>query len=113
MSGYKVKVYVVDHNKVTCLGYTFEDESGNTVGFSGDTRECVGLHKILNKADVAFVDMAAMYPVKAHLDCNNFVKLQEQYPDCKMYPVHMSDDCRLFAEENNLNVLNDFDEIII
>ena len=113
LSGYKVKTYVVDHNKSVCLGYVFEKDGCKSVGFSGDTKECDGLHKILSESDVAFVDMAAPIPAKAHLHSDRFVELQEMYPNCEMWPIHTSDECQDFAKNNGLNVLNDFDEIII
>ena len=113
LSGYKVKVLKVDHGKTPCQAYLFTDKNGKTVGFSGDTRECDGLHTLLKSSDVAFVDMAATEPVKAHLDSKGFVELQRMYPNCKMIPVHMSDECLEFAEKNGLPVLYDFDEIII
>lgn len=112
LSGYKVRVYAVDHGRTPCLAYTFENKSG-VVGFSGDTKDCKNLLEILEKSNVAFVDMASPVPAKAHLDTKRFVELQKLYPNCKMYPVHTSDECKKFAEENGLNVLNDFDEIII
>ena len=75
LAGYKVNVVAVDHGKAPCLGYTFEDKNGKIVGFSGDTRECDGLHKILEKSHFAFVDMASPVPAKAHLDSKRFVEL--------------------------------------
>jgi len=113
LSGYNVKVFDVDHGRTHCLGFVFEDKNGKSVGFSGDTKECEGLHKILKKSDVAFVDMAAFSPAKAHLHKERFVELQKEYSNCKMYPVHTCDECQEFAEKNGLNVLNDSDEIII
>lgn len=113
LSGYNVKVFAVDHGRTPCLGFVFEDKDGKTVGFTSDTKECDGLHKILKKSDVAFVDMASREPARAHLHCERFVELQSEYSNCKMYPIHTSDECQEFAENNGLNVLNDFDEIII
>ena len=113
LSGYKVKVVAVDHGRTKCLGFMFEDENGKTVGFSSDTKECDGLHKILKNSDVAFVDMASIVPERAHLHGERFIELQKEYPNCKMYPVHTSDASQEFAEINGLNVLNDSDEIII
>ena len=113
LSGYKVSVVKVDHGKVCCMGYLFADATCKTIGFSGDTRECDGLHRLLKKSDIAFVDMASVLPVKSHLDTMRFVELQNQYSNCEMIPIHMSDECLRFAKENGLKVINDFDEIII
>lgn len=111
--GYKAKVFEVDHGKTYCLGFTFEKKNAKVVGFTGDTKECESLHKILQKCDVTFVDMASPVPAKSHLDCKRFVELQEIYKNCEMIPIHTSDECQKFALENGLKVLNDFDEIII
>ena len=113
LSGYKVSVVRVDHGGLMCLGYMFTDENGKTVGFSADTKECDALHEILKLSSVAFVDMAASRPVKAHLHRARFMQLQAMYPNCEMIPVHMSDETLVFAKENGLRVINDFDEIII
>ena len=113
LSGYNVKVLKVDHGRTPCLAFLFSDENGKRVGFSGDTKECAGLHQLLENSDVAFVDMAATEPVKAHLHSDGFVELQKKYENCKMIPVHMSDECLEFAKKNSLYVLNDFEEIII
>lgn len=113
LSGYKVSVVRVDHGGLMCLGYMFCDENGKTVGFSSDTKECDALHEMLKTSSVAFVDMASSKPIKTHLDTKRFMELQELYPDCEMIPVHMSDKNLIFAKENGLRVINDFDEIII
>ena len=113
LDNYKIKVYEVDHGKAYCLGFTFEDENGVVVGFSADTRDCENLRNILKFSEVAFVDLAAPQPAKSHLDCQSFVELQKMYPNCKMYPIHTSDQCLEFVKNNNLIVVNDFDEIII
>ena len=113
LSGYKVKVYAVDHGRCPCLGFSFKDEKGKVISFSADTRECDNLLKMLEISDVAFVDMAAPVPAKTHLDCERFVELQAMYPNCEMWPVHTSDECQQFAIEKGMRYLNDFDEIII
>lgn len=112
LSGYKVKAYAVDHGKSPCFGFTFETEKG-IVAFSADTRECDNLLKMLEISTIAFVDMAAPQPARGHLDCYRFVELQKAYPNCRMIPVHTSDECFKFAKENGLEILNDFDEVII
>ena len=113
LCGYKVKVYEMNHFDIYALGYTFTDKNSVTVAFSGDTKDCESLQNMLAVSKVAFVDMAAPTPAKAHLDTEGFVKLQEQFSNCKMYPVHTSDMSLKFAKDNNLNIVNDGDTIII
>ena len=110
--GYHVQALSVDHGKVPCLAFLFTDENNKKIAFSGDTKECDALIDILKKSDVAFVDMAATELSRSHLDTESFVRLQEKYINCKMFPIHMSDGSLMFAKENGLHVLNDFDEII-
>ena len=113
LSGYKIKVYKMDHGHMYCQGYTFEDSNGKIIGFTSDTKECEGLKCILKSSKVVFVDMANLNPSKSHLDTKRFIELQKEYPNCKMYPVHLSDETKKYAEDNKMDVLNDFDEIII
>ena len=107
-SGYKVKAYAVEH-KMPCFGYTFTDKNGKTIAFSGDTTYCENVEKMLEKSDFALVDMAATYENPVHIDTNTFVKLQNKYTNCKMFPVHTSDPAQEFAIQNGLNYLNDGD----
>ena len=110
---YKVKVYKMDHADVYCQGYTFTDKNGMTVAFSADTKDCEALHKMLEISKFAFVDMAALKSYHSHLDVNGFISLTKKYKNCKMYPVHTSDETQKFAEENGLNAVYDGQEIIL
>ena len=107
--GYKVKVYSVDHNDIDCFGFTFTDKTGKTVAFSGDTRLCDSLEKMLSVSDFGFIDMAATFDNPNHLHFEGFVELSKKYPNCKMFPVHTSDPSQELAVKNNLNYLNDND----
>lgn len=111
--GYKVKVYQVDHGHMYCQGYTFTDERGVTVGFSSDTKACEALNQMIEKSNVAFVDMASVNPHHSHLDVGAFLDLTKKYKNCKMIPVHTSDESQKFAEESGLNVVYDGQEVII
>lgn len=106
-NGYKLKVFEMSHGGVLTFGLTFSDKNGKTVGFSADTNECLSLHKMLEMSDYAFVDMASIRPRVTHLCTDDFVKLSEKYKNCKMFPVHTSDECQKFAEDNGLNYLTD------
>ena len=39
-------------------------------------------------------------------------ELKKKYNKTEMYPIHTSDACQKYAEENNLNVVNDGDEFL-
>ena len=110
--GYKVKVYALDHGLAYSQGYTFEKD-GKVVAFTADTRDCENLRNMLQKSDVAFVDVAAMEEAKSHIDVKTYEKLIKTFPNCKMYAVHTSDKTLEYAKKNNLNALDDGDTIII
>ena len=118
-NGYKITAFKVEHGKPETFGFTFEDENGKVVGFSADTELCENLHKILKKSNFAFVEMALSQNFdikrerKLHIMTNEFIQLTEQYPLCKMFPVHTTDETQKFAEENGLNALHDGEELIL
>lgn len=111
--GYKVKVFAMEHGDIYSQGYTFTDSNGKVVGFTGDTKDCENLQKMLAVSNVAFVDMAAIKPAKAHLDVEKYIELEKEYKNCTMYAIHTSDETYEFGKNNNIKVLNDGDEIII
>lgn len=111
--GYKIKVYALDHGDVYSQGYTFTDKNGKTIAFTADTKDCDNLRKMLSVSDVVFVDMSSNVPSKTHLDAKCFVKLMKKYPNCKMYPVHTSDETYEFARKNGMNLISDGETLIV
>ncbi|MBR7172313.1 MAG: ribonuclease Z [Clostridia bacterium] len=109
--GYKIKAYKMVHGAAETFGFTFEDESGKTVAFSADTAMCDNLHKMLENANVAFVEMSAVKPSLSHLNVDDFIELSKKYSNLVMYPVHTSDLSHDYAVEKGykLNYLNDGD----
>lgn len=111
-SGYHIKVYRVDHGKVECFGFTFEDLSTHKVyAFSGDTRWCENLENMLSISNVAFVDMAAAKEFPSHLSVEKFIELSKKYSNCKMVPIHTSDQSLKLGQERGLEIPNDGDII--
>ena len=106
-SGYKVKVYRMQHGFEECYGYSFTDKNGKTYSFSADTSECENLRVMLKNSDFAFVDMAAVSENKNHLHYERFIELEKEFANCKMFPVHTSDPSQEFAIQNNMNYLID------
>lgn len=104
---YKVTSYKMEHAIHETYGFTFEDKNGKVVGFSSDTSMCDNLHKILQKSDYAFIEMAAVKESNAHLSINQVEELIKKYPNCKIFPVHTSDKTQKYAEDNNMNYLHD------
>ena len=108
---YNVTVYKMSHGLPETFGFTFKDRYGKVVGFSADTKVCESLHKILNNSNFSFVEMSSTQKNELHISTEDFVKLTEMYKNCKIFPVHTTDETQKFAEENGLNVLNDGDEL--
>lgn len=112
-SGYKIKVFAMDHGDLYSQGYTFTDKNGKVVGFTADTKDCENLRKMLAVSDVAFVDLASVEPAKSHLDVKSFMELEKEYKGCKMYAIHTSDESYELAKSKGINVLDDSDIINI
>lgn len=108
---YNVTVYKVEHGKPESFAFSFKDKNGKVVGFSGDTRVCDNLHKMLDVSNYAFVEMSAVKPHMAHISINEFVELSNKYENVKMFPVHTSDECQEFAIKKGLNYLVDGQEL--
>lgn len=110
-SDYKIKAYKMEHGAPETYGFTFTDKDGKVFAFSSDTKMCDNLHKMLETADYAFVEMSSTIPHRSHLSINEFVELEKTYTNAKFYPVHTSDACQKYAIENNMNYVNDGDEL--
>ena len=104
---YTISVYKMDHGKPESFGFKFTDKNGLSVGFSGDTKVCENLHKMLEKLDYAFVEMSTVKPHATHISTDEFVELSKKYKKTKMFPVHTSDEAQNFAVNKGLNYLND------
>lgn len=107
---YHIKVYRMDHGRVESFGFTYEDlETHKVYAFSGDTRYCENLEKVLSLSDVAIVDMAAAKEFPSHLSVAKFIELSEKYKSCRMIPVHTSDQSLALGREKGLFIPNDGD----
>ena len=74
---------------------------------------CDNLHKMLETADVAFVEMSDTKLHRSHLSVGEFLEIEKKYKNAKFYPIHTSDACQKYAIENNMNYVNDGDELDI
>ena len=106
-SEYNITAYKMEHGKPETYGFVFTDKKQTSVGFSSDTRICDNLHKLLDKSNHAFVEMAAMKQHPKHICCDEFCDLLKKYPSTKFYPVHTSDETQKFAVDKGLNYLED------
>ncbi len=110
---YKIKAYRMEHGAPETYGFVFTDREGKVIAFSADTAMCDNLHKMLEKADFAFVEMSSTVPHKTHLSIADFESLEKQYKNAKFYPVHTCDRCQNYAIENGMNYVNDGDELLL
>lgn len=85
-----VEVEHVPH--LTCFGYLFERD-GKTVGYSGDTRPCRGLHELAQASDVLVLEcngkhVEAPGPI-THMDEEAVRVLRERHPDVPFVLTHL------------------------
>ena len=114
---YYVTAYLVDHgNRKPAYGYTVTKEN-KTIGFSGDSIYCEGVEKIVQKSNVAVLDMAV--PIfstnRAHMGTDNIELLCKKY-NKTIVATHMSEEARQYAKSRNIKNLiipSDGDTIII
>lgn len=110
---YKIKAYKMEHGAPETYGFTFTDKKGKVFAFSADTKMCDNLHKMLEKADFAMVEMSSTVPHRSHLSIAEFEELEKKYKNVKFYPVHTSDECQEYAIKNKMNYVNDGDELLL
>lgn len=107
MGEYNVTAYKVEHGRPESYGFTFTNKKGTTVGFSGDTKVCENLHKLIDKSNFAFVEFASVEPHRSHICIRDFEELLKKYKNTKIYPVHTSDKTQDYSIANKFNYLED------
>lgn len=110
---YKIKALKMLHGNMDCYGYMFDDKKGKVISFSADTSKCDNLLQMLNNSNYAFVDMAAVSENIHHLHVDGFISLENTYKNCKMIPVHISDQAYELAKSYNMELHNDGDIIYL
>ncbi len=101
LDNYSFKAYLMSHVGLDAYGFMAE-QNGIKVGFSGDTSMCNNVRKIIKKSNACFIDCASVNQNNKHLSCQEVLDLQEEFSDCKLYPVHLSDHSK--AELDRLKV---------
>ena len=101
-----VTSYLVEHGDLkNSYGYIIEDE-GKKIGFSGDSRLCDNIEKIVSKSDVSILDMSlAEDGNNAHMGMADIEYLCNKYKDKKIISTHMHDITRKIAKEKNIKNL--------
>ena len=88
-NGYKIKIFKMQHINLDSYGFTIEKDGVN-IGFSGDSAMCNNIRKIVAKSNAAFIDCAQTKINNKHLSAQEIKGLTDEFPDCKIYPVHLS-----------------------
>ena len=101
IEGYKIKMFKMLHGNLDAYGFRVEKD-GVAVGFSGDSAMCNNVRKIISKSKAAFIDCAQTKINNKHLCVNEITELINEYPNCKIYPIHLSMFSK--AELDKLNV---------
>lgn len=109
--------YLVEHGDLkNSYGYVVEKE-GKRVGFSGDSRLCDNIEKIVQNSDISILDTSLPENGhNAHMGLNDIEYLCNKYKDKKIIAIHMNDITREKAKLKNIDNLiipNDGDIINI
>lgn len=80
----------LDHGDIEDYGYIISD-GNKSVGFTGDTCMCKNLIKMLDKTNVAFVDMAGTDISEKHFNIIDGIELMKKYEGkCNIVPAHLT-----------------------
>lgn len=84
-----LKAYRMAHKDLDAYGFIIE-QYDTSVGFTGDTSMCNNVRKILKKSKACFIDSANINPDNKHLCLQEVAQLEKEFPDCKLYRIHLS-----------------------
>jgi len=114
IDGYKIRAYKMDHANCDAYGYRIEHD-GNSVAFTGDSAYCPNILKLVEGANMAFVDVTGPPPpglAPLHFDVGDFERLKSK-TTIDLVPTHMNDDTRASLKKLGFNPPKDGDEILI
>lgn len=90
LAGYHIKAHAMIHATGPSLSYAVEKE-GTSIGFTGDTTNCPGLHRIAKSVGTLLCECSGWDgPVEGgHLWREQVEELIAQYPDTKFVLTHL------------------------
>jgi ribonuclease BN (tRNA processing enzyme) len=93
LEGYRVRAHAVVHSLGPSLAYTLRDESGTTIGFSGDSTMCAGLERSIKGCDAYVCECTSWdNPVPGgHLWSGQVATLIAAYPDTAFIISHLTE----------------------
>jgi len=81
----------MDHGSIDDYGYVIKEEGGKTLSFTGDSRFCDNMQKMIDISDMAFVDMAGTDISNKHFNIIDGITLMHQYRGkCNIVPCHLT-----------------------
>jgi ribonuclease BN (tRNA processing enzyme) len=90
IAGFKVHAEEVVHvPDIPCQGYVFEKD-GVRFGFSGDSGECPGLLRLIERSDYFLIEMTGPDNDPSHLSRRAVVELVETNPRVRFYITHLN-----------------------
>jgi ribonuclease Z len=109
-----VEVEHVPH--LRCFGYLF-DRNGHTVGYSGDTRPCLGLDELAAASDVLVLECNGRHPwpnheQPTHMFTDAVRQLRSRFPDVPFVLTHLGDDVDP-ADIADVTVPDDFQTLTV
>jgi ribonuclease Z len=93
LAGYRVRAHAVVHSVGPSLAYSVSDESGATIGFSGDSTLCAGLRRAVDGSDLFVCECSGWDgPVPGgHLWRDEVAELVAAYPQTTFLLSHLAE----------------------
>jgi ribonuclease BN (tRNA processing enzyme) len=90
--GYRIRAHAVVHSTGPSLAYAISDQSGATVGFSGDSTMCAGLRRAIAQSQLMVVECTGWdRPVPSHLWFGEVSELIDAHPQTRFLLSHLSE----------------------
>lgn len=92
LDGYRIRPHAVVHSTGPSLAYAVTGPDGVTVGFSGDTTDCAGLHRCSEQSDLMVVECTGWDgPVPSHLWAGEVRALVTAHPRTRFVASHLAE----------------------
>lgn len=88
---FKITAYSLNHGRCKIVnGYLLEKEN-NSISYACDTSICENFYKMCKKSDYMISDVSGLKTSQMHMGLEDYIKLHEQYRNCKFFAVHRGD----------------------
>lgn len=114
LKDYFVTSYSVEHGDLeNAYGYIIRNNE-NLIGFSGDSIYCSNIDKIVEKSNIAVLDMSFPKRNWMHMGVDDMEIICNKFKNKKIVATHMSASARNLAKAKNINnlIIPDDGEII-